>query len=487
MKPRRSTLFVGDCLRVLRKIPLSGCVDLIVTDPPYALTSVNPRKPGGGSGTGGFMGKKWDAAVPSVEVWCECLRVLKPGGFAFVLCGPRQDGLAKMITNLEEAGFVIGYTSLYWCQAAGFPKSQNLSKAADRRAGAKRKVVGVSSAPNSKEGGYKGKRYKGERRTKFGVVQDQPDATEPATDEAKQIDGAYAGWQPKPAVEVVLVAMKPLAERTYLDQAISNGKGCTWLDDCRIPVSSDSDAKTMKGKNPGRSDLVTSNVYGSDRPQQRVNPDSGRFPANLLCCDDSLNSGSVHRGSGGGGTDRVTDNNLIYGKGLQKDGWKSVHQYHDSGSFSRYFDLDAWWAQRVSLLPEAVQRTFPFLIVPKASKREKNEGLEGLVPKKAKPLMGEFATNPGRTTPKSSPTPRANSHPTVKPLKLMSYLVTLGSREHEIVLDPYAGSGTTGVAAKLLNRRFVGVELYEEYATIARHRIGKPVRVIKTKSRKREP
>ena len=130
----------------------------------------------------------------------------------------------------------------------------------------------------------------------------------------------------------------------------------------------------------------------------------------------------------------------------------------DSGSFSRYFSLDQW-----------AQRTFPFLIVPKASKAEKNRGCEGIQPQ-AKPLMGEFGENPGRATPKSSPTPRTNYHPTCKPLKLMSYLITLGSREGDMVLDPFVGSGTTCLAAKMLNRKSLGFEIDEGYCEIAAKR-----------------
>lgn len=66
---------------------------------------------------------------------------------------------------------------------------------------------------------------------------------------------------------------------------------------------------------------------------------------------------------------------------------------------------------------------------------------------------------------------KGNSHPTVKPLSLMLWLVRLITPPDGVILDPFAGSGTTGVAARHLNRRFVGVELSEEYATIARRRI----------------
>ena len=102
----------GDCLEELKKLE-DNSVDLLTTDPPYGYS---------------FMGKDWDKALPSVEVWCECLRVMKPGAFGFVMCAPRQDCLSQMIVRLDEAGFDISYSSMYWSFASGFPKSLNIKK-----------------------------------------------------------------------------------------------------------------------------------------------------------------------------------------------------------------------------------------------------------------------------------------------------------------------------------------------------------------------
>ena len=162
--------------------------------------------------------------------------------------------------------------------------------------------------------------------------------TKSATDKAKELDGSYAGFQPKPAVEVILIVMKPLSEKTYVDQALKNGKGITWLDNCKL---------------------------------------NQRFPANLLVSDSVL-----------------------------KD-------------HSKYFDLDKWF-----------DTTFPFIITPKPSPKEKG---------------------------------KANKHPTVKSVKLMTYLITLLSKEQYTILDPFCGSGTTLLAAKMLNRKYVGIELNEDY------------------------
>ena len=91
-------------------------VDLVVTDPPYGIS---------------FMGKDWDKAVPGVDIWRECLRVLKPGAFAFVMSGPRMDCLSEMGKRLAEAGFEIGFSPIYWAYASGFPKAANIGKLVD--------------------------------------------------------------------------------------------------------------------------------------------------------------------------------------------------------------------------------------------------------------------------------------------------------------------------------------------------------------------
>ena len=138
----------------------------------------------------------------------------------------------------------------------------------------------------------------------------------------------------------------------------------------------------------------------------------------------------------------------------------------NSQSFSRYFDLDTWAAEK------GVQDTFPFMIVPKASKSEKNEGCDMEIAKykdetrKDKDAIG--CNNPRNRSGKIS---KGNFHPTVKPLKLMSYLITLGSRAGDTVLDPFVGSGTTCLAADALERKWIGIEREKEYVEIARARI----------------
>jgi DNA modification methylase len=436
-----SRIINADCLDALKDLE-DDSIDLIATDPPYGYS---------------FMGKDWDKAVPSVEIWQECLRVLKPGAFCFVMSAPRSDVQMHMITNLTEAGFRLDFTPIYWTYASGFPKAGNIGKLVDKRLGADRNILGIAKkrgkAPSML--GKSDPRSENYDGTTLGVGTSY--ITDPSTSEAKALDGSYAGYQPKPAVEVVIVAMKPLSEKTYVDQAMKNGKGITWLDDVRVPTGEL--PQTWNGASNPQG--YKENSGGNFKPDAVSGSHvSGRFPANLLVSDDVLNDGTNRKSTGG--TNGANSN--VYSKYGSPVGEAGLGGYGDSGSYSRYFDLDKWAS------------TLPFLIVPKASKREKNEGLDGMV-EKPKPTMSEWKANsPGRTAPKDSNTPRANFHPTVKPLKLMQYLITLGSRKGDKVLDPFVGSGTTAVAAKQLGRIPIGIERDPEYAEIARARLDHVVR-----------
>jgi site-specific DNA-methyltransferase (adenine-specific) len=404
-----NTICVGDSLKVLKRVA-NNSIDLICSDPPYGIK---------------FMGKKWDKAVPSVDIWKECLRVLKPGAFAFIMCSPRQDCLARMLMNLEKAGFVMGFTSIYWTYATGFPKAGNVSKMIDKRLGVKpNKIIPASGVGfmNTNDDGY--------HTTKNRHI--MPNATTP---QAKLLNGSYVGFQPKPAVEVIIVAMKPLSEKTYIDQVMKNGKGVSWFDDCRIPATNRPHRIATGDRGKGSSvniDVGSGFAVGAT--------DLGRFPANLLVSDDALNDGTFRRGDWYRGKNRDPDSKCWYGsiKADAKDSFRA----DKGGSYSRYFDLDAWWAERISDLPEGAQKTFPYLAVAKPGKSEKTHN--GTI---------------------------ENKHPTVKPLKLMSYLVTLGSRPGDIVLDPFCGSGTTCVAAKTLKRKYIGIDQDKQWVEVSRQRL----------------
>ena len=432
------------------------------------------------------MGKDWDKALPDKRIWKECLRVLKHGGFAYVMSAPRQDVLARMMIDLEDSGFNMGFTSMYWAYASGFPKSLNVGKAVDKKLGIEREVVGRN--PNSRENCDKTNTI-----YESGTVGKTDYITKPTSDKAKKLDGSYAGFQPKPAVEVIIVCMKPLSEKGYVDQAMKDGKGVSWFDDCRIPLSKDTSIEDKRLVEGGSWDTskTAENVYGKyegkrvEAPMRKTtnrqprnvdtvfkksgfkseNNDTaeaspaGRFPANLIVSDDSLNDNIKHSSGKIQPHHNINHQNEVYGKYKGVEAEKQI-TYGDNGSFSRYYDLDAWYSQ--------------FIITPKASKSEKNKGLSNFE-EKFNPHgsnIGRDLSNPKCHLGGMQSGSGKNNHPTVKPLKLMSYLITLGSREGDVVLDPFMGSGTTPLASKNMGRNYIGIEREEEYFKICCARVG---------------
>ena len=152
--------------------------------------------------------------------------------------------------------------------------------------------------------------------------------------------------------------------------------------------------------------------------------------------------------------------------------------------YSRYFSLDEWFSKNLKSLPEPVQQTFPFMIVPKASKAEKNNGLDNFDTKQVTGGgggVGDYIDDVNSASGKfgSEKAPSRNIHPTVKPLTLMNYLVVLGSRKGDVVLEPFAGSGTTALACVSQERDYIAIEREEEYYEIAKARLDKVEQPLK--------
>ena len=467
-----------DCLLTMKNMETNS-IDCIVTDPPYGYS---------------FMGKDWDKVVPSVEIWSECLRVMKPGAFAFIMSAPRQDVLSHMIINLDKAGFDTSFTSIYWTYASGFPKAMNISKAVDKKLGVEREVIGEKIRGDVQVAKEKGVGFLADPANKNNVKQfgyGIEQITEATSEEAKKLDGSYGGFQPKPAVEIIIVVMKPITEKSLTEQALNNGKGITWLDDCRIPFEINDTPKGGFGKmdigigkptehqtyrKTERKPRTVDNVFKqsgfNSESNYTVDADpAGRFPANLLVSDDVLNDGKLYAGQQG----EVTgDEKSKFERGNTHGDYSGVGNpmkpRNDAGSFSRYYDLDKWWEERINTLPPNVKEIFPFLITPKAAKSEKNFGVngDGKFMDESREVGSSGGTNPRN---RGAETKRKNYHPTVKPIKLMSYLVTLGSREHDTIYDPFSGSGTTLIAARMIARNFIGSEIEKEYFDIAEQRL----------------
>lgn len=403
----------GDCLQVMSSIP-SGSVDAVVTDPPYEL---------------GFMGRKWDASgiAYNVAMWEQVLRVLKPGGHLLAFGGTRTHH--RMTVAIEDAGFEIR-DSIHWLYGSGFPKSHDVSKAIDKAAGADREVVGlkkptggvVSNSHNFRDDGWK------PNKEKLLTI------TSPATLEAAQWEGW--GTALKPSHEPIVLARKPLIG-TVAQNVLEWGVGAINVDGCRVSIAPTDDIyeknphtirKTYEGAaciNPGNNGIP----YAP----------TGRWPSNLVlthsascngsCAPDcpvallDSQSGACPTGGAGRNKQSTTD---WFGGGAHTNG----NSYGDQGGASRFFPTFAWQ-------PELDDLT-PFLYCAKASRSERGEG---------------------------------NNHPTVKPQALMSWLCTLITPPGGVILDPFLGSGSTGVAAVRLGFDFIGIEREPEYIAIAKARI----------------
>lgn len=262
----RVSLMLGDCLERLRELP-DNSVDSVVTDPPYGLS---------------FMGKKWDYDVPSVEVWAECLRVLKPGGHLLAFAGTRTQH--RMAVRIEDAGFEIR-DMIAWVYGSGFPKSLDVSKAIDKAAGAEREVVGDN--PNNRPN-CAGK----QTRSMAAPITMQP-ITAPATDAAKQ----WQGWGTalKPALEPITVARKPLGEKTVAANVLEHGTGAINVDGCRVGtekmggyICSQSE-KQMFSPSQQRSQGYRPDWNRENKPFEAKEA-QGRWPANLIltCPEDEF-------------------------------------------------------------------------------------------------------------------------------------------------------------------------------------------------------
>lgn len=397
----------GDCLDVMRGMD-AGSVHSIVTDPPYGLS---------------FMGKGWDHGVPGVPFWSEALRVAKPGAFLLAFGGTRTHH--RLMCAIEDAGWEIR-DCLMWLTGQGFPKSHDVSKAIDKAAGVEREVVGRDRRPIG------GNTYKGGH----GQWAGNGAITIPATDAAKR----WHGWGTalKPSWEPVVMARKPL-EGTVAGNVLKHGCGGINVDGCRI---GDAQTTTRRNGNSGGN-----GAFGKDdRVFARLNP-PGRFPANVILDEEAgamLDAQAGERGGGFGVSGGDPAGHGIYGGGFPRGDMRTVG-YGDSGGPSRFF------------------------YCPKASRSERDAGLEGMPKGRAGTL--NMRTDRHSQANGMDTGHKHNTHPTVKPIALMRYLVRLVTPPDGVVLDPFMGSGTTGCAAMLEGFNFIGIEKEPAYAETARARI----------------
>ena len=251
-------LHQGDCLDILRTIP-DNSIDSVVTDPPYGLS---------------FMGKRWDYDVPSVNIWAECLRVLKPGGHLLAFAGTRTQH--RMAVRIEDAGFEIR-DMIAWVYGSGFPKSLDVSKAIDKAAGAEREVLGTVDPRGTFDGRERNSaaintNWRGAEGRDDVLDLSKKEITAPATDAARQ----WQGWGTalKPALEPITVARKPLAG-TVAENVLEHGTGGLNIDGCRVGASKDVPASVSRSGQWFGSGGESGAESGHD-------PNVGRWPANLI-------------------------------------------------------------------------------------------------------------------------------------------------------------------------------------------------------------
>lgn len=397
----------GDCLAILPTLA-DNSIDAIVTDPPYHLTINGKSKMQGKTWraphalqykrlTSGFMGKEWDGGDIAFrpDVWLECLRVLKPGGYMVAFGGCRTQH--RMVCAIEDAGFVI-HPQLIWCFSTGFPKAANASKAIDKHLGKERAVVGLS--PNNRE------------RSGDAIAWNQGDAimlTAPATPEAQRWEGwAYGLGALKPAFEPICLAQKPMVG-TGAENILKHGTGAVNIDASRVPGAKPDVTNIPFGAwrdMEGRSDRQS--------PGQTYHSTAGRWPPNLLLDgSDEVAAlfpqsdharGNKKASKGGGGMYGYGQCTNTFGKG-------------DEGSAARFF-----------------------------------------------PSLGYTDDERLMYCAKAGKLDRAGSrHPTIKPIRLLEWLCRLVCPPGGTILDPFAGSGTTGAACVNLGFRAILIEREDEY------------------------
>ena len=477
----------GNNIEILKQYP-DNYFDSIVTDPPYGLgKEPNAEKLMKDwiekgyheiSGTG-FMGKEWDAFIPQPIFWKEVFRVLKHGGHVLSFFGTRTYDWGVM--SMRFAGFEVR-DCIQWIYGSGFPKSHNIGKAIDAI-----EKTGKSN-PKALREARMGDEYEPTGQKDY--TKGRMFSSEIKNDNRQQnITNAYEGWGTalKPANEPIVLARKPLSEKSIAENVLKWGTGGINIDGCRVGTT---DTYNYKNGPQGNSFSVGEKPDGKRNEPVEMNSE-GRFPANLILeciCDEVIEGekGEVieHNGSGGiwnegtkepvgrtyndKGDIHTNPNCPCYlldeqsgvsksAKGINSGRKNGVHEYGFKGESDFEFGYsDKGGASR-------------FFYQAKASKAERNKGLEGF---EQKIIEGRDEGQDDRNVAyKPRPTPMANIHPTVKPVKLMQYLVRLITPPNGIVLDPFCGSGTTGVACKLEGFEFVGIDQDAEYCKIANARI----------------
>lgn len=439
------TLHEGDNRESLRRLINDGVrVHSVVTDPPYGLVSVQKRFGKEGSAaartegndgsfarlSGGFMGKTWDGTgiERDPEFWRLIWEILLPGGYCFAFSGSRTGHWQA--AAMETAGFIM-HPMHGWVFGSGFPKAHAADKAIDKSLGAK----GTYSGTKPGHEGFKDRgmssvqSLKGTMGGEGGFSRpwmDDPEAVDryhstyvPGSPEAAQWEGwAYGTQAQKPALEPIYLGQKPFSEKTGAANLLKHGVGAVNIDGCRVPTD-----ELITNHSRGAESAISKGKYGDSKAQethQTAGQASGRHPANLIL-DGSPEVVAMFPESKSGAMKASTarsaqdePGSVCYGTYGGQVASQDIEA--SSGSAARFFH---------NFQPDPD----PIIYHPKAGKLD-----------------------------------RAGSvHPTVKPIALMQYLVRHITPPGGVVLDPFAGSGTTAEAARREGFDCIIMEAEPEY------------------------
>ena len=399
----------GDNRETLKTIP-DNSIDAIVTDPPYGID---------------FLGKAWDANTGALETYQECLRVLKPGGHILAFSAART--YHHLAITLEQAGFEIR-DQIMWIYSSGFPKSQDVGKSIERSE-KKRKDNALGIKRSKIESGPKtncpkcNKTLNGENQYKCQEAQcDLRDALRPA-------DNEWAGWGTalKPAHEPICLARKPL-KLSIAKNCQTHGVGALNIDATRIPME------------PGEAEAYIEWMK--------------KYPAST-------------------GSKAVFNNAHADAKGVEyiKDKDAEIND-------NRNIENRAQGRFPSNVIGEISEPYQKYFYCPKVSRKERHTGFEDPGAMFPGSRFDVYMPTAGKTNPdtrieavEEKLKDKGNNHPTVKPVELMKYLIKLVTPPGGIVLDPFNGSGSTGMAAVELGHEYIGCELDPKYVEIAKRRI----------------
>lgn len=450
------TLHAGDNRKTLRSLIDQGVrVHSVVTDPPYGLVSVQqrfgkegaaPAKSEGNDGSfgrlsAGFMGKAWDGTgiERDPEFWRLIYDILLPGGCVFAFSGSRTGHWQACA--METAGFIM-HPMHGWTFGSGFPKAHNAARAIDKALG----MTGGRGEPKAGHKGHMGKDNVRSLRESGTMAQDggfsrpwmsDPEAVEnshyryaPGSPEAAQWEGwAYGTQTQKPALEPIYLAQKPFSEKTGAANLLKHGVGAFNIDGCRVPTTENLNGGAYAKTSDKELEDATSFAMGVTGAEF-VQP-TGRHPANLFH-DNSPEVVELFPDSKGQQGDLKSHSNTRQSPNGIFGGMRPALDHparNDSGSAARFFNS-------FPISDEDIEAIQPFFYQPKATKSD-----------------------------------RAGSrHPTVKPIALMQHLIRHITPIGGTVLDPFAGSGTTGEAAKREGVNCILMEAEPEYLEFLQHR-----------------